>query len=162
MGNNYKIAQIHWQKLKIFFSRTTRPISTKLGTKHPWVREIQDCSNERPGLIVRGDNYETANDSRLKMFFSRTTGPISTKLGTKHPRMRGIQDCSNERPGLIVMGNNYETANYWRLKNHRTIFNQTWHKASLGEGDSRFYVAHGSLVVHVLFAKTIAPDVNID
>ena len=33
-GDNYAIAKIHWQNLKIF-SRTTGPISTKLGTKHP-------------------------------------------------------------------------------------------------------------------------------
>ena len=31
---------------KMFFSRTTRPISTKLSTKYPWVMGIQVCSNE--------------------------------------------------------------------------------------------------------------------
>ena len=35
----------------IFFSRTTGPISTKLGTKHPWVKGIQVCSNEGPYLL---------------------------------------------------------------------------------------------------------------
>ena len=34
-------------KFKNFFSRTTEPISTNLGTKHPWVRGIQDSSNEK-------------------------------------------------------------------------------------------------------------------
>ena len=29
-GDNNKIAKIHWRKFKIFFSRTTGPISTKL------------------------------------------------------------------------------------------------------------------------------------
>ena len=29
------------------FSRTTEPISTNLGTKHPWVRGIQVSSNEK-------------------------------------------------------------------------------------------------------------------
>ena len=33
------------RKLLIFFSRTTGPISTKLGTKHPWVEGIQVYSN---------------------------------------------------------------------------------------------------------------------
>ena len=28
----------------VFFSRTKRPISTKLDTKHPWVKGIQICT----------------------------------------------------------------------------------------------------------------------
>ena len=39
-GDNYEIVKIHWRNLKIFFSRTTGPISTKLGTKHPCVKGI--------------------------------------------------------------------------------------------------------------------------
>ena len=35
-----EVAKIHWLNLKIFFSRTTHPISTKLSTIHPWVREV--------------------------------------------------------------------------------------------------------------------------
>ena len=31
---------------KNFFSRTAGLISTKLGTKHPWVNGIQGCSSE--------------------------------------------------------------------------------------------------------------------
>ena len=57
-GDNYEIVKIHWRNLKIFFSRTTEPISTKLGTKHPWVKGIQVCSNEGPRPFTRGDNYE--------------------------------------------------------------------------------------------------------
>ena len=37
-GDYYEIAKIHGRNLKIFFSRTTGPILTKLGTKHPWVK----------------------------------------------------------------------------------------------------------------------------
>ena len=33
-----------------FFSRTAGPISTKLGTKYPWVKGIQVCLNE--GLVL--------------------------------------------------------------------------------------------------------------
>ena len=44
----------------IFFSRTTGPISTKLGTKHPWVKGIQIYSNEGPRSFPMGDNYEIA------------------------------------------------------------------------------------------------------
>ena len=56
-----QIAKIYWSYLKIFFSRTTGPISNKLGTKHPWVKGIQVCSNELnewPRPFPRGDNYE--------------------------------------------------------------------------------------------------------
>ena len=69
------------------FSRTTGPISTKLGTKHPWVKGIQVCSNEGPRPSQRGDNWEMIklNWQLLKIFFSKTTGPSSTKLGTKYP-----------------------------------------------------------------------------
>ena len=37
-GDNYEIVKIHWRNLKIFLSRTTGPISTQLGTKHPCVK----------------------------------------------------------------------------------------------------------------------------
>ena len=48
-------------KLFIFLSsKTTRPISTKLGTKHYWLKGIQDCSSEGPRPFPKGDNYEMA------------------------------------------------------------------------------------------------------
>jgi hypothetical protein len=37
-------------KKKIFFSRTSRLISIKLGINHPWVKGILNCSNK--GLQV--------------------------------------------------------------------------------------------------------------
>ena len=43
-----------------FFSRATRPISTKLGTKYPWVKGIHVCTNEGLCPLQRGDNYEIA------------------------------------------------------------------------------------------------------
>ena len=54
------ITKIHKQNLKILFSRTTDPISTNFGTKHPWVKGIQVCSNEGPHPLSRGDNSEIA------------------------------------------------------------------------------------------------------
>ena len=51
INNNNKIVKIHWQNLENFFSRTTGPISTKLGTKYPWVKGIQVCSNKGPALF---------------------------------------------------------------------------------------------------------------
>ena len=48
-GDNYEIAKLPWQIFKIYFiSRTTGPISTKLGTNYPWVKGIQVCLNEEP------------------------------------------------------------------------------------------------------------------
>jgi hypothetical protein len=34
---------------KISSSRTSMPISIKLGTNHPWVKEILDYTNKGPG-----------------------------------------------------------------------------------------------------------------
>ena len=51
----------------IFFSRTTELISTKLGTKYPWVKVIQVCSNEEPHPFHRGDNYEIVNNTLIKL-----------------------------------------------------------------------------------------------
>ena len=43
---------------KIFLSRTTEPISTKLGTKTTLGEGDLVCSNEGPCLLPMGDNYE--------------------------------------------------------------------------------------------------------
>jgi hypothetical protein len=59
---------------KIFFSRTIRPISIKLGI-NPWVKGILNCSNKGPGPVQRGDNPKNAKMGwvHLKIFFFRTT-----------------------------------------------------------------------------------------
>ena len=108
-GDNYEIVKIHWQNLKIFFCRTTEPILTKFGTKHPWVTGIQFCSNEGPRPFPRWDKYEIAKLHRqnLKIFFSRTIGLISTKLVTMHLWVMGIQVCSNEGPYPFSRAENY-------------------------------------------------------
>ena len=56
------------QNSKIFFSRTTGPILTKLGTKHPWKKGIQICSssNGGPHPFPKGDNYEIAKNRLTK------------------------------------------------------------------------------------------------
>jgi hypothetical protein len=43
---------------KIFFSRTSRLISFKLGIIHSWVKGILNCSNKGPGPLQRGDNLK--------------------------------------------------------------------------------------------------------
>ena len=89
-----EIAKIHWLIWKIIFSRTTVPISTKLDTKHPWVKGIQVCSNERFRPLSKGIINEIAKIHWLiwKIFFSRTTVPISTKLDTKLDIFRNSQN----------------------------------------------------------------------
>jgi hypothetical protein len=54
--DNHKNPKIGWDHLKIFFSRTTGPILTRLGTKHPWAKGIQNCTNEGQPPSPRGDN----------------------------------------------------------------------------------------------------------
>jgi hypothetical protein len=62
-------------KKKISF-RTSRPLSIKLGTNHPWVKGILDCSKKGPGPLKRGNDYKNAKMEwgHLKIF-SRTTEP---------------------------------------------------------------------------------------
>ena len=50
MGNNYEISKIQCQILK---SSPAKPLSQFIiiGTKHPWVKGIQNYSNEGPHLF---------------------------------------------------------------------------------------------------------------
>jgi hypothetical protein len=63
--------------LEKVFSRTSRTISIKLGTDHPWVNGILNCSNEGPGPLQRGDNHKNAKIWRghWNFFSLRTTEP---------------------------------------------------------------------------------------
>jgi hypothetical protein len=58
MGDNHKNVKMGWVHLKIFFSRTTGPILTRLGTNHPWVKGIQVCSKKGVSPSPRGYNSE--------------------------------------------------------------------------------------------------------
>jgi hypothetical protein len=64
---------LYWKK--IYFSKTSRPISIKLCTNHPWVKGILNCSNKGSGPLQRGDNHRNIKMGcgHLKTFFSRTT-----------------------------------------------------------------------------------------
>ena len=119
-GDNYEIGKLNWQIWKIVFSKTTEPSSTIIGTKHPWVKGIQVCSNEGLRSFPRGDNYEIAKIHwRIwKIFFSKTTEPISTKLGTMHHWVKEIQICSNEGLHPFPRAYNYEIVkiHWWILK----------------------------------------------
>jgi hypothetical protein len=43
---------------KNFFSRTSRLISIKLGTNHPWVKGILNGTIKGPGPLKRGVNHK--------------------------------------------------------------------------------------------------------
>jgi hypothetical protein len=64
--------------------------------------------------------------------------------------VKGIQVCSNKGPGPLQRGDNHKnvkmgwgsfTNNF--LQNHRTNFNQTWHKLSLEGEDVSFFKGRG-------------------
>ena len=76
------------------------------------------------------------------IFISRTTWPISTKLGTKHPGWRWFKFVK-ERATPYSKGRSLQNRENTLIKfknlllqNHWANFNQTWHKAFLGEGGS--------------------------
>jgi hypothetical protein len=55
-GDNHKNVKMEWGHLRIFFSRTTRPILTRLGRNHPWRERIQVSLKEGDSTSPRGDN----------------------------------------------------------------------------------------------------------
>jgi hypothetical protein len=87
-GDNHKNVKMGWGHLKIF-SRTTGPILTRLGTKHPWRERIQVSLKEEDSPSLKGDN------------------------NTNHPCVKGIQVCSKERDSPFPRGDNSE-----RVKMH--------------------------------------------
>jgi hypothetical protein len=77
-GDNHKRVKIHGKVLKIFLSRTSRPISIKLNINHSWVKGILNCSNKGPGPLQRGYNLKNAKMGWVHLkIFSRTTEPES-------------------------------------------------------------------------------------
>jgi hypothetical protein len=72
-----------WGHLKIFFSRTTGPILTRLGTNHPWRDRIQVSLGARPS--PRGDNSKRVKIHKILKIFSRSSRPKSIKFGTNYP-----------------------------------------------------------------------------
>jgi hypothetical protein len=78
-GDNSKRVRIHRNFFKIFFSRTSRPNSIKLGTHHPCKKGIQVCSNKGPVSllhVLRGDNYKKCKNG-VGSFKNEHNFPIS-------------------------------------------------------------------------------------
>ena len=73
----------------VFFSRTTVPISTKLGIKHSWLKGIQVYSNEFPNTCQRGDNSENILTTFLRVNFTLTWHKASLEDGYSSFKQRG-------------------------------------------------------------------------
>ena len=113
------MVKLYWKYLKIIFSRTTEPISTKLGTKHPWVKGIQ-----------------------VFIFSPRTIGLISTELCTNHSWVQSFKNLIKWRAvpfskGRLLQNSENTLMEITKLlQNHWANLNQTWHNASLDKGYS--------------------------
>jgi hypothetical protein len=57
-GDNHKNVKMVWGHLKVFISRTTGPILTRLITNCTRGKGIQVCANEWGCPSLRGDNGE--------------------------------------------------------------------------------------------------------
>ena len=84
-------------------------------------------------LFLGGDDNETSKIHwRNLKIFSRTTSPISVKIETYILSWRGFKfegTCRfwrDENETSKIHGRNFLLVNHW------AIFNQSWHKASLG------------------------------
>ena len=125
---------------KIFFSRTSRPKSIKLGANYLLVKRIQVSSNKGPGPLQRGDNHKN-----LKMglgnlnIFSRTTGLILNRLGTNHPRIERIQVCLKEGDCPSSRGDNRKIVKIHR-KFLRIFFSRTSRPKSIKLGTNYLWV----------------------
>jgi hypothetical protein len=108
-GDNHRNIKMGWGHSKIFFSRTTGPILTSLGTHHPWRERIWVSLKKGDSLCPRGDNSERVKIHRkfFKIFFSRTSRPKSIKLGINYLWVKRIQVCSNKGPGPFERGDNH-------------------------------------------------------
>jgi hypothetical protein len=82
-GDNSKRVKMHKKYFKIFFSRTTGPISTRLGINHPGGEGIQVCSNEGRHFALRGDNSK-----RVKIYKNILKSP--EPLGQFQPDLAQI------------------------------------------------------------------------
>jgi hypothetical protein len=62
---------------KVFFSKTSRPISIKLDANYPCMKGIQVCLDKGTDTHQREDYHKNANIGwgHLKILFSRTNDP---------------------------------------------------------------------------------------
>ena len=90
----------------IFFSRTTGPISTKLGkTRHPWEKGFKFLYRQDHVLFkgdIIGKQRKCIHLTKFKILL------VQNHNGAKHPWEKGIQVCSNEWRHLFSRRDNSE------------------------------------------------------
>jgi hypothetical protein len=79
-------------------SRTSRPISIKLDTNHPCIKEIQICINRRSGSLQRGDNCK----NRVGSFKKKNQEPLSQK--SSDLRKSFLIKCKLKFVNILVLG----------------------------------------------------------
>ena len=90
------------------FSKTTGPISTKLGTKRPWVKGIYVCSNERP-IAFQGEIITTFIkyfDEFKKSSSPEPLGQSQSNLAISIPGWRGFKIVCMGRSHLFTLREN--------------------------------------------------------
>ena len=128
----------------IFFSRTTGPFgfSSKLYTKHPWVKGILGYSNEWPRSFLMGDNYEIANIWKF-------TSPESLgKFRPNNPWVKETQCFANNDhiKEEIIIFFSPDQHYYIIIALRKCVY---WFELGSQMSD----VAHGPLVLYVLIWK---------
>ena len=113
--------QKYIDEIKIFFSRTSGLISRRLGTKHPWVKRIQVCSNEGPSPFPNFNKTGHKRHSWVNVlgFFCGFTREFCTHMemyfgeedfSIKHTCVKEVQLCSLEGPSPFTRRDNNEIA----------------------------------------------------
>ena len=115
------------------------------------VKMILFCSNELSFLIQRGENYYILNFSgniylKQKCWYKDITAPLvfsSPELKAQVSFSDHLSSvvcpsvCPDIHPSVRLCVNFSHF--HLLLQNHLANFNQTWHKASLGKGDSSLF-----------------------
>ena len=121
--------------------RATRPISTKFGTKHSWVRGIVAYSKEGPRPFIRGDSYEIPKIHWWN-YSPESQGRLQPNLAQSILGWRGLKCVQIKGPTLpngeiITKKRKHidEIKKKFPLQNHIANSIQTWHKAFLGKGN---------------------------
>ena len=100
------------------FQKIIFQISTKLGTKHPWVKGIQVCSVERFRPFPRGNDHELMkiHGQIWKSYSPEPVGQFN-KIWQKVSLVVGDSSLFKWRNLPFLMGDNYEIVNiHWQIK----------------------------------------------
>jgi hypothetical protein len=102
----------------------------RLGTNHPWVKDIHVCTREGDCPSPRGDISKRIKIHwKILNFFSTTSRAKSIKLGTNYSSVKKIQVCSNKGPGPLQRGNNHRNVKM-RWESFKKLLLQKWNHKS--------------------------------